>query len=216
MRHVVLDTETTGLSPDAGHRIVEIGCVEIQDGILTGRTFHRYINPERDMPPEAFRVHGLSQSFLAQHPVFAGHCEAFIDFIQDSTLVIHNASFDTKFLNAEMKWLEKPPLPHPVIDTLSMARKKFPGSPANLDALCRRFQIDTSQRTQHGALLDAQLLAHVYQSMTAKTLLHFSGKKTEQPITERISRTPRSFTLSEKESKDYHNLLERLARHQKK
>jgi DNA polymerase-3 subunit epsilon len=216
VRHVVLDTETTGLSPDAGHRIVEIGCVEIQDGVLTGRTFHRYINPERDVPDEAFRVHGLSQSFLATHPKFVDHHVDFLDFIRGATLVIHNASFDMKFLNAEMAWLKKPALSHTVIDTLSMARKQFPGSPANLDALCRRFQIDLSQRTHHGALLDAQLLAHVYQSMTAKTLLHFSKNTEKHMLKERPLRTPRSFSLSPKERADYRHLLDRLSKYQKK
>ncbi|MCF6233781.1 MAG: DNA polymerase III subunit epsilon [Rhodobacteraceae bacterium] len=163
MREVVLDTETTGFDPGTGDRIVEIGCVELFNHMATGKTFHQYINPERDMPEGAFEVHGLSSSFLADKPVFAKIGQAFMDFIGDSRLVIHNASFDMKFLNAELGWVKLPQLPmERAIDTLAIARKKFPGSPASLDALCRRFKIDTSARTLHGALLDSEILAEVY------------------------------------------------------
>jgi len=163
MREIVLDTETTGFDPGTGDRIVEIGCVELFNHMATGETFHQYINPERDMPEGAFEVHGLSSDFLADKPVFAKIGQAFLDFIGDSKLVIHNASFDMKFLNAELGWMKLAQLPmDQAIDTLAIARKKFPGSPASLDALCRRFHIDTSARTLHGALLDSQILAEVY------------------------------------------------------
>jgi DNA polymerase-3 subunit epsilon len=162
MRELVLDTETTGLNPSAGHRIVEIGCVELVNHLPTGRDFHVYINPERDMPEEAFQVHGLSMDFLSDKPVFAQIADEFLAFIGGDPLIIHNAEFDMRFLNAEMALLERPRLSNRAIDTLLIARQKFPGAQANLDALCRRFEIDLSQRDKHGALLDAQLIADVY------------------------------------------------------
>ncbi len=163
MREVVLDTETTGFEPEAGDRIVEIGAVELKNHVPTGRTYHQYINPERAMPQEAFEVHGLADEFLADKPVFARVGDAFLDFIGDAKLVIHNAAFDMKFLNAELGWMGRKSLPmDQAIDTLAIARKKFPGSPASLDALCRRFGIDNSARTLHGALLDSEILADVY------------------------------------------------------
>ena len=163
MREVVLDTETTGLDPSEGHRIVEIGAVELIGHLPTGRTYHQYINPERAMPEGALAVHGLSNEFLRDKPVFANIGAAFIDFIGDARLVIHNASFDMKFLNAELKWMDAAPIPfNQAIDTLAIARKKFPGSPASLDALCRRFGVDNSARQKHGALLDSEILAEVY------------------------------------------------------
>lgn len=163
MREIVMDTETTGLDPAAGHRIVEIGAIELEHHVPTGRHFHQYINPERDVPEEAFRVHGLSGEFLADQPVFAAIAGAFLEFIGEAPLVIHNASFDLRFLNAELGRLDLPLLPADrAIDTLPMAQRKFPGSPANLDALCRRFGVDLSTRELHGALLDSRLLAEVY------------------------------------------------------
>lgn len=163
MREIVLDTETTGLDPNAGHRVIEIGCIELMNHIPTGVTFHRYINPERAMPDEAFAVHGLSEAFLAQHPVFAAVAAEFLEFVGDAKLVIHNAAFDIKFLNAELERLEHPPIPLArAVDTVQMARQRFPGAQASLDALCRRFEIDNSRRDKHGALLDAELLAQVY------------------------------------------------------
>ena len=163
MREIVLDTETTGFDPGGGDRIVEIGCVELFNHMATGKTYHQYINPERDMPEDAFKVHGISSEFLADKPVFAKVGQEFLDFIGDAKLVIHNASFDMKFLNAELGWMRLPALPmDQAIDTLMIARKRFPGSPASLDALCRRFNIDTSARTLHGALLDSEILAEVY------------------------------------------------------
>lgn len=163
MREIVLDTETTGFDPEGGDRIVEIGAVELQGHMPTGRTYHQYINPERSMPEDAFAVHGLGDDFLRDKPVFAKVAHAFIDFIGDAKLVIHNAAFDMKFLNAELGWMNLPVLPYDrAIDTLAIARKRFPGSPASLDALCRRFGIDNSSRTLHGALLDSEILAEVY------------------------------------------------------
>lgn len=163
MREIVLDTETTGFEPSEGHRIVEIGCVELERHMPTGRTYHQYINPERDMPEAAFKVHGLGNDFLADKPVFAKVAGAFLDFVGDAKLVIHNAKFDMKFLNAELGWAKERLLPaDQAIDTLEIARSKFPGSPASLDALCRRFGIDNSNRTLHGALLDSEILAEVY------------------------------------------------------
>lgn len=167
MREIVLDTETTGLDPHRGDRLVEVGCVEIVNRFLTGRNFHRYLNPERDMPLEAFKVHGLSEAFLADKPLFSAVAEEFLDFIGEDTLVIHNASFDIGFLNAELKRLGRPPLAMTrVVDTLMMARRKHPGAPASLDALCSRYGIDNSRRTKHGALLDAEILAEVYAELT--------------------------------------------------
>ncbi len=163
MREIVLDTETTGFEPAEGHRLVEIGCVELMHQIPTGKTYHVYINPEREMPEDAYRVHGLSDEFLADKPVFAAVADAFLEFVGDAPLVIHNAAFDMNFLNAELGWAKKSLLPmEQAVDTLLMARQKYPGAAATLDALCRRFEIDNSNRTLHGALLDAELLAEVY------------------------------------------------------
>lgn len=163
MREIVLDTETTGFEPLEGDRIVEIGAVELEGHVPTGRTYHQYINPQRSMPKGAFEVHGLGDEFLSDKPVFRDIAQAFVDFVGDSKLIIHNASFDMKFLNAELGWVDRPLLPmDQALDTLAIARKKFPGSPASLDALCRRFGIDNSSRTLHGALLDSEILAEVY------------------------------------------------------
>jgi DNA polymerase-3 subunit epsilon len=163
MREIVLDTETTGLDPAAGHRVVEIACLELVNHVPSGHNFQRYINPEREMPSEAFAVHGLSTDFLAQHPVFSSVADEFLSFIGDAPLVIHNAEFDLRFLNSELERVGRPPLTGDrAIDTVRLARRRFPGSPASLDALCRRFSIDNSARTKHGALLDAELLAEVY------------------------------------------------------
>jgi len=163
MREIVLDTETTGLDPSDGHRIVEIGGVELLNHVPTGHTYHQYINPRRDMPVEAFNVHGISAEFLADKPPFGEIAQAFLDFVGEARLVIHNAPFDMGFLNAELRWAGLRPLrPDQALDTLAMARSRFPGSPGSLDALCRRFEIDNSRRTYHGALLDSEILAEVY------------------------------------------------------
>ncbi len=163
MREIALDTETTGLDPFEGHRVVEIGCVEMVNRVRTGNFFHTYLNPERSVPPEAFRVHGISQEFLKDKPLFDGVASGFLEFIGESPLVIHNAVFDLRFINYELDKVGKAPLDdRRAVDTLKIARFKFPGSPASLDALCKRFKIDLSRREKHGALLDAELLADVY------------------------------------------------------
>lgn len=164
MREIVMDTETTGFDADKDDRIVEIGGIELVNHLPTGRVFHVYINPERPMPKDAFEVHGLGDDFLRDKPKFADIVQGFVDFIgDDARLVIHNASFDMKFLNAEFRRLGRPVLPWSrALDTLALAREKFPGSPASLDALCRRFGVDNSNRQRHGALLDSELLAEVY------------------------------------------------------
>ncbi|SLN33417.1 DNA polymerase III subunit epsilon [Pseudooctadecabacter jejudonensis] len=177
MREIVLDTETTGFEPGEGDRIVEIGAIELHNHMPTGRTYHQYINPQRSMPAGAFEIHGIGPDILEagpraaekgevtlkDKPVFADIAQAFVDFVGDAKLVIHNAAFDMKFLNAELGWLNRALLPmDQALDTLAIARKKFPGSPASLDALCRRFGIDNSNRTLHGALLDSEILAEVY------------------------------------------------------
>jgi DNA polymerase-3 subunit epsilon len=163
MREIVLDTETTGLEPAEGHRIVEIGCIEIVHQIPTGIVYHTLINPERDVPEDAFRVHGHSTAALAPHPVFAKIAPDFLAFIGDDPLVIHNAEFDIKFINAELARLGVPPIaPSRIVDTLAIARRKHPGAPNSLDALCDRYRIDRSRRVRHGALLDAEILVEVY------------------------------------------------------
>ena len=163
MREIVLDTETTGFEPNDGHRIVEIGCVELMDHFPTGRTYHCYLNPERDMPPEAEKVHGLSIEFLSDKPLFAAVAEEFLAFIGEAPLVIHNAAFDMKFLNAELSRLGFAALAMDrAIDTIAMAKLKYPGARYSLDELCRRFAIDLTVRSKHGALLDSELLAQVY------------------------------------------------------
>jgi DNA polymerase III subunit epsilon len=163
MREIVLDTETTGLDPLRGDRLVEIGCVEIFNRMPTGQTFHRYINPQRDVPKEAFDVHGLSAEFLADKPVFSAVADEFLAFVGDAPLVIHNASFDIGFINAELEKVTRSPIPRErLVDTLLLARRKHPGVSNRLDDLCSRYAIDNSHRTKHGALLDAELLAEVY------------------------------------------------------
>ena len=163
MREIVLDTETTGLDPNDGHRVVEIGCLELVNRVPTGTHFWRYLNPERDMPTEAFEVHGLSEAFLADKPTFAQIAAEFLAFVGEAPLVIHNASFDMKFLNAELKAAGFPALPMAQsVDTVAIARSRFPGAPVSLDALCKRFGVDNARRDKHGALLDSELLAEVY------------------------------------------------------
>ncbi|MBN9090589.1 MAG: DNA polymerase III subunit epsilon [Reyranella sp.] len=166
MREIVLDTETTGLDPLAGHRVVEVGCIELVNMVATGRTFHAYFNPEMLMPAGAQDVHGLSDEFLADKPRFAERVEEFLEFVGDAQLVIHNAQFDIGFLNAELERCSKAKLANAYVDTVSVARKKFPGQRASLDALCERFGIDNSSRTKHGALLDSELLAEVYLELS--------------------------------------------------
>lgn len=174
LREIVLDTETTGLSAANGDRLVEIGCVELINHIPTGNHFHKYCNPERDMPEEAFKVHGLSEEFLADKPLFKDIAQEFLDFIGDSTLIIHNAPFDMGFLQAELEWCKAPRIENDVIDTVILARKKHPGARVNLDALCRNYGIDNSRRTLHGALLDSEILAEVYLELIGGRQVAFS------------------------------------------
>jgi len=217
MREIVLDTETTGFKPAEGHRIVEIGCLELHNHVPTGNSFHKYVNPERDMPSEAFQVHGLSEGFLSDKPVFAEIVGDFLEFIGDSRLVIHNAAFDMAFINAELELVGFPTLPMSrSLDTVRMARDKFPGAQASLDALCRRFNIDNSARTKHGALLDAELLAEVYLELMGGRQRGFGLTDTPEreaaatiPI-ERVSRPPRPHEASEEELAAHRKFLERL------
>jgi DNA polymerase-3 subunit epsilon len=166
MREIVLDTETTGLDPLVGHRVVEIGCIELVNMVATGQTFQVYLNPERDMPTGAQDIHGLTEEFLADKPLFADKVDELLEFIGDAQLVIHNAQFDLGFLNAELERAGRPRITNAYVDTVSMARRKFPGQRASLDALCERFGIDNTQRTKHGALLDSELLAEVYLELS--------------------------------------------------
>lgn len=214
MREIVMDTETTGLDPMTGDRIVEIGGVELFNHLPTGKVYHQYINPERDMPQEAFDVHGLSIDFLRDKPVFAEIAQEFLDFVGDAKLVIHNASFDMKFLNAELIWCDKQRLPmSQAIDTLDIARKRFPGAQNSLDALCRRYGIDNSARTKHGALLDSEILAEVYLELIGGRQPDFalsvvgSGRKGVQATTDyqpqpRPKKLPPRITEAEAENHD--------------
>lgn len=183
MREIVLDTETTGLDPAKGHRVIEIGCVELLNAIPTGQTFHVYINPERDIPEEAFQVHGISAEFLAGKPVFSQISADLLNFLGDGKIIAHNAEFDLRFLNAEFGSLELPPIGlDRVIDTLALARRKYPGSPNSLDALCARFGVDASRRAKHGALLDAEILAEVYAELIGgrQAALVFAAGRTSE------------------------------------
>ncbi|MFC0284473.1 DNA polymerase III subunit epsilon [Camelimonas abortus] len=206
MREIVFDTETTGVEPLKGDRVVEIGCVEIVDRLPTGATFHCYINPERDMPAEAFAVHGLSSQFLADKPVFADIAADFLAFIGDAPLVAHNAQFDVNFLNAEFARLGLPPIaPERVVDTLVIARRKFPGANNTLDGLCSRFGVDNSRRSRHGALLDAEILAEVYLEL-------MGGRQTGLDLT--VAVPDRAAPLLEKRAKDDGPLERRVPRPQ--
>lgn len=217
MFEIVLDTETTGMDPADGDKLVEIGCIELENHMPTGRTYHQYINPERDVPAEAVAVHGLTQERLKDEPVFGEIVGDFLDFIGgEAKLVIHNAEFDMKFLNAELKTFGFPSLDNKrVIDTLAIARRKFPGSPANLDALCRRFKVDNTGRTLHGALLDSELLAEVYMELLGgrQRGLEIDPVKKEAAIEtnikiDRTYREPRNFTLNNEEKSAHEKMLD--------
>lgn len=223
MREIVLDTETTGLSFANGHRIVEIGCIELKNGLETGEVFHCYLNPERDMPEEAFRVHGLGLDFLKKQPVFSSIAQNLLSFLSNSRLVIHNARFDLSFLNGELNLLGHPILTNEVIDTLTLAKKNFPGTSASLDALCRHFKIDLSARKHHGALLDAQLLTEVYLcllgSRQKELFLNDKQKNISKIITkeevlqivqQRTIRKKREFALSLEEKKKHEELCKKI------
>ena len=215
MREIVLDTETTGLDPGDGHRIVEIAAIELMNHVPTGRAFHRYINPQRPMPEAALAVHGLTDEFLAKHPTFDHFADELLAFIAHDRLVIHNAEFDIRFIDAELARLGRPPLDRDFEDTLLMARKRYPGAPASLDALCKRFNVDNSLRDKHGARLDCELLAAVYLELiggrqpgldlAASALGGASGLAVE-----RIARPPRDFPPSAEELAAHAVFLARL------
>ncbi len=208
MREVVLDTETTGLEPAQGHRVVEVGAVELVNHIPSGKSFQRYLDPERDMPEDAERVHGLTRAFLSGHRRFAEEADALLAFIGDAKLVMHNAPFDLGFLNAELERIGKPPIPPArTLDTLALARRKYPGAPASLDALCKRFGVDRSAREKHGALLDAALLTEVYLELIggrqpALGLQRMAAAAPDAAGTPRVARarTPRPHAPSEAEA----------------
>jgi len=217
LREIVLDTETTGFEPEAGDRIVEIGAVELVNHLPTGQIFHRYVNPERAMPQAAFEVHGLGDDFLRDKPAFRDIAAEFVAFLGEARLVIHNAAFDLKFINAELGWLKLPPLPpERAVDTLALARAKFPGSPASLDALCRRFGVDNSGREKHGALLDSELLAEVYLELVGGRQPDFAlaaaGAEAAQAGDWRPGPRPEPLPprLSEAESAAHRAFVERL------
>jgi DNA polymerase III subunit epsilon len=192
MREIVLDTETTGLDPAAGDRIVEIGCVELNDHFPTGKTWHCYLNPERDMPAEAEKVHGLSAAFLADKPLFAAVAAEFVEFLGEAPLVIHNAGFDMKFLNAEFARIGLETLPPGrAIDTIEIAKVKLPGVRYSLDELCKRFAIDLTERSKHGALLDAELLAQVYLELIGGRQKRFALAPGDAAVAESESRPAR-------------------------
>lgn len=227
MREIILDTETTGLDPADGHRLIEIGCIELHQFVPTGRTYHQYINPERDVPPDAAAVHGLTTEFLLDKPVIAEVFSDLLDFIGEAPLVIHNAEFDMKFLNAEGKKLGFRPFKNEIVDTLLMARQMFPGQPASLDALCKRYKIDNTHRTYHGALLDAELLAEVYLELkggrqqglrldtfggplgTGGDLLQAGGSVAVPKATDHV-RAPRSWPIPADETAAHEKMVEKL------
>lgn len=217
MREIVFDTETTGFEPSEGHRLVEIGALELMNHMPTGNTFHKYINPEREIPEDAIRVHGITNERVADCPLFADIADDWIAFVGHSPMIAHNASFDMRFINAELGWIERPLYPaEQFIDTLAMARKKFPGSPVSLDALCRRFSIDNSSRSFHGALLDSELLAEVYLELCGGRqpgLALGSGDNSGGDDENRVRlarsfREPRSFDVSAEDLAAHREFLE--------
>lgn len=220
VREIVFDTETTGFYPESGDKLVEIGAVELINHIPTGVTFHRYINPQREVPEDAFKIHGLSYEYLKQFPTFAEIVDEWIDFVGDGVLVAHNASFDMKFINHEQKQLSRQTYTWDrVVDTLEIARMLFPGSRVNLDALCKRFNVDNTDRTLHGALLDAQLLAQVYLELLGgrepsllldkKNSGLSKGSNTVSDQGQKAFREPRSFCLSAEAETAHQEFLEK-------
>ena len=213
MREVVLDTETTGLNPDDGDRIVEIGCVELLNHLPTGEEFHTYINPGMTMPESALKIHGLSDEFLRDKPGISDVLDAFLDFLGSSTLVIHNAEFDLKFLRREISVVGgSRELKNQVVDTLFEARKKFPGAQASLDALCRRFKIDNSDRELHGALKDARILSKVYFELLggSQTGLNLTNEATQVIPAQKIERSYREYNLTPEEVKEHEKFMEKI------
>ena len=217
MREVILDTETTGLNSDNGDRIVEIGCVELVNHVATGATYHQYVNPERPMPDEAFQIHGLSEAFLSEFPIMSDIIDEFLEFIGVAPLVIHNAEFDLRFLNAELARLDKPALKiKRAIDTVRLAREKFPGASVSLNALCKRFSIDNSSRSFHGALLDADLLALVYLELVGGKQQGFelSTKEIANEViaTDGNRRDTRNFAVKDDELKAHARFLAKITK----
>ena len=217
MRRITLDIETTGLDPLQGHRIVEIGCVELENNYPTGKTFQQYINPNRNMPEEAFKIHGLTDEFLHDKPIFLSIVDKFLDFIKDSELVIHNAKFDLGFLNYELDAASKKNLlEFKILDTLLLARKIFPGAANNLDALCKRYHIDVTRRKKHGALLDAELLADVFLEMNGGRQKDIGLKLSKRKLLEKtfvskeLSYSKKIISADKKETQDHERLLKLL------
>ncbi|MBL8686079.1 MAG: DNA polymerase III subunit epsilon [Alphaproteobacteria bacterium] len=218
MREIILDTETTGLDPDKGDRVIEIACVELINYLPTGQYIQYYLNPERTVPSDAVAVHGLTTEFLLDKPKFIQIADRFLDFIGNAPLVIHNAEFDIRFINAELTRIRKDTIQLTrSIDTVLMARQKFPGAPANLDALCRRFNIDISRRDKHGALLDCQLLSQVYLELRGGRQKGLSLDVSESSIKTLVSNSPkkpfqRSLVIqpSDQELKDHQEMLSKL------
>lgn len=213
LREIILDTETTGLDPQSGHRVIEIGCVELINRIATGNVFHQYINPERDIPYHSFKIHGISEKFVQDKPLFSNIASQFLDFISDDILVIHNSTFDIKFLNMELEKVNAKLISHDrVVDTLALARKKFVGSPASLDSLCKRFGVSLENREVHGALIDAQLLATVYVELTGglQNILFKSINNQDNNSTcvkQEVSNLPRREHLPNEDEKSAHKKL---------
>lgn len=218
IREIIFDTETTGFKPEEGHRIIEIGAIEMINHLPTGKHYHVYLNPERDVPAEAVAVHGITEEMLVDKPLFSQEFTNFLDFIgDDSKLVAHNATFDMNFINYELKQVGHPGIKlNRVVDSLDVARRKFPGSPANLDALCRRFHIDLSARELHGALLDAELLGMVWLELNGGRQhgLDIEASEVSQEESklkiERSFREPRQFAVSDEETEAHSKLLEKL------
>jgi len=218
MREIILDTETTGFDPQKGHRLVEIGCLELINHLPTGNMYHVYVNPQREVPADAANVHGLTYDFLKDHPEFEDHASDFLAFIEDSPLVIHNAPFDMRFLNAELSRIGRREIPFQrAIDTLKIAKEMFPGAPASLDALCKRFNIDNSSRVYHGALLDAELLALVYLELKGgrqpDLLKQSEATSVQQPESinlNRNARSPRTFPIAAEEERLHRELITKL------
>ncbi len=217
-RLIILDTETTGLKPEQGHKLIEICAMEVINGVKTGEMFHSYLNPQRDVPYEAFKIHGISAEFLADKDTFAQVAVRFVDFIKEGTLVIHNARFDVGFLNYELKNLGHPTINlNEVIDTLAIARKKFPGSPANLDALCKRFKVNLSKRDKHGAVIDVELLYEVYKYLSEDHLLIKTEKKEGADASIKVAispdkpyKEPRLYSCSTQELEDHLEFLKSI------
>jgi len=209
IREICFDTETTGLDPRDGHKVIEIGCVELINKVKTGKFFHAYINPQRDVPDEAFKIHGISTEFLQDKPLFSNVANDFVEFVKDAKLVAHNAAFDMKFINFELRQCNLEIIERGwVIDSLQIARSKFPGASNSLDGLCKRFGIDLSKRIKHGALLDAELLADIYLELSGGSQVSMFGNQVKDEIIvqtsevrekKRIAIPARNFALSEEE-----------------